>query len=208
MILILKIAMWTIQLIALISAINFWKYYKKTPTKVFLWLLVMVLISELLATALKEIFYLKNFAVYNLLTIVTFLIYLNWFKSVNVKQHFVKISFIIFILTIGYSLFVTNFFNELFSIVWFIGAILIMLNAILFYYNLLQNKDVITYSHSPQFWIATGLLIYHIGYLPMLLFKDYIGSNTLYYRLPILLLNFILYGSFIKSFTCFKTQNI
>ena len=208
MILLLKIAMWTIQLIALISAINFWKYYKKTPTKVFLWLLVMVLISELLATALKEVFYLKNFAVYNLLTIITFLIYLNWFKSVNVKQHFVKISFVIFILTIGYSLFVTNFFNELFSIVWFVGAILIMLNSILFYYNLLQNKDVITYSHSPQFWIATGLLIYHIGYLPMLLFKDYIGSNTLYYRLPILLLNFILYGSFIKSFTCFKTQNI
>lgn len=206
--LLLKIAMWTIQLIALISAINYWKYIKNSPYRLFLSLLIIVVITEPAASLIKEVFKLKNYAVYNVLSVFSFFIYLYWFKRINSKNNFINISLIVFALATVISAFTESFFYSIWSIAWFIGAILVLLNSVVFYSELLNKKEVVKFTNLPEFWIVTGLLVYHIGFLPMLLFKEYIGANTLYYRIPILILNVILYGSFIIAFKCKKTQNI
>lgn len=206
--LLLKIAMWIIQLMALISAINYSKHTKNAPNRVFLLLLIVVVIAEPTATLLKEVFSLKNYVVYNTLSVFSFFTYLYWFKCVKTKQWLIKVSWIIFVLAIAVSAITESFFYKLWNITWFTGAILVLLNAITYYSELLNQKDVVKYSDLPEFWLATGLLIYHIGFLPMLLFKDFFDANSLYYRIPILILNLILYGSFIIAFKCKKTQNI
>lgn len=206
--LLLKIVMWTIQLMALISAINYWKSIKNTPHRVFLPLLIVVVIAEPTATLLKEVFSLKNYVVYNTLSVFSFSFYLYWFKRIKIKQWLVKLSWIIFVLAIAVSAITESFLYKIWNIAWFTGAILVLLNSIVFYSELLNKKEVVKYTNLPEFWIVTGLLIYHIGFLPMLLFKDYFDANTLYYRIPILILNLILYGNIIIAFKCKKTQNI
>ncbi len=200
--------MWIVQIMALIIAIIYWKHYKNTFQRYFLLLLFLIVVSEISATIVKEIFGLRSFPIYNVLSILSFLFYLFWFKKDLNQKQLVNSLLVLFSIATLFSAYKDRFIHGLMEIMWIAGAVTILISSFLFYLDLLNNKEVVKYKSTPKFWIVTGLLIYHIGYLPLLLFKDYIGANTFYYRVPILILNIILYGSFIKSFLCWKPRNI
>ena len=204
----LKVGMWIVQIMALIFAIIYWKHYKNTFQRHFLVLLFFIVVSEISATIVKEVFGLRSFPIYNLLSIFSFLFYLFLFKNNLDKKQAVNGLLILFCIATLFSAYKDRFIHGFMEIMWITGAVTILISSFMFYLDLLNNKEVIKYKSTPKFWIATGLLIYHIGYLPLLLFKDYIGANTFHYRVPVLILNIILYGSFIKSFLCWKPQNI
>jgi len=208
MILGLKIALWSVQILALITSIKYWKFYKNTSQRNFLYLLALIVFSEILATYIKEGTQYKNYPIYNLLSVISFLFYLFWLYTISARKKITKAFFILFVLATIISVFTESFMYSIWNISWMTGAVLVLLATTLFYSDLLKDNDILNYKNTQKFWIVTGLLIYHIGYLPMLLFSDYIGSNSMYYRIPIFILNIILYGSFIKSFLCSKAQKI
>ena len=200
--------MWSIQIIALISAIIYWKYYKNTSQRYFLYLLIVIVFFEILATYIKEGTPYKNFPIYNLLSLFSFLFYFYWFRLVLKEKKWLKPMLVVFIISTCYSLFTQDFFYNLWAEMWYVGSVFILFNAFLYYNELLNKTTLLNYKKSAEFWVATGLLMYHVGFLPLLLFMDYYSSNHYYYRLPILILNIILYSCFIKSFLCLKPQKI
>lgn len=204
--LLLKILMWLTQIGAIIFAIVYWKYYKSTNQRHFFHLLILIFISEILATVLKEVFDKPNYAIYNTLSFVTQFFYLIWFYRVSDKKLVLKSGLLIYVLIAICSVFFESFFHGLNKTLWFSGAIIILFNATYYFYLLLKENEIIHFLKDQTFWITTGLLIYHIGYLPLLFFLeiDLFKSDTLYYRIPVLLLNIVLYGCFSKSFTCSK----
>ena len=211
MILILKILLWLSIAIALISAIVFWKYYKYSLQRYFPHLLVLILVTEILSTTLKEFITGFNASpLYNILSIISIYFYLIWFFLILKKSNLIKIGIYIFSASIIFSIFKYSFLSEIYKTMWFTGAILILIASVIYYNILLKDDNLLYYKSNQTFWISSGLLIFYIGYLPLLLFFSYgyIKSNSLYYRIPVLLLNFALYGSFAKSFICSKNLKI
>jgi len=203
-----KILMWLAQLAGVIFAIIYWKYYKNTNQRYFLQLIILIFLSEILSTTLKEVYGIPNYFIYNILSFVTQLFYLIWFYKISDEKFILKVGILIYGLSVIYCLIFNSFLGGLYKMMWYTGAILILFNAIFYFNKILKKDEIIYYQKNQVFWIVTGLLIYHLGYLPLLFFIDVelFKSNTLYYRIPVLLLNLVLYGCFIKSFLCSKTQ--
>lgn len=201
-----KILMWLTWATALIFAITYWKYYKNTKQRYFLHLLVLIFATEIMSTVQKDYFEAPNYFYYNILSFITQLFYLIWFYKVSDKNLVLKSGILVYVLIAICSVFFEPFFHGLNKTLWFSGAIIILFNATYYFYLLLKENEIIHFLKDQTFWITTGLLIYHIGYLPLLFFLeiDLFKSDTLYYRIPVLLLNIVLYGCFSKSFTCSK----
>ncbi len=204
----LKIALWSILVLALIIGVLNWNKFKKTSQRYFLYLIAVVLFSEGLATYMKEVLNYSNYPIYNILSLLLFLFYFYWFNLILKTKKWFKPVTVIFTVSILISLFTESFFNGIWKVMWSIGAVLVLFCVYLYYSELLHKPLVIKFQKMPEFWIVTGVLMYHIGFLPLLLFMTFFDSNTYYYRIPILILNIILYSCFIKSFLCFKSRKI
>lgn len=204
--LLLKILMWLTQITALIFAIVYWKYYQNTKQRYFLHLLVLIFATEIMSTVQKDYFEAPNYFYYNILSFITQLFYLIWFYKVSDKNLVLKSGILVYVLIAFCSVFFEPFLRGLNKTMWFSGAILILFNATYYFYLLLKKDEIIYFQKDQTFWITTGLLIYHIGFLPLLFFFDigFFKTNIIYYRIAILILNIVLYGCFSKSFTCSK----
>ena len=201
----LIIILWSFQISACIAAILSSHRYKKTKQRLFLFFLIYVIITEASGYILS--YYRPNFPVYNVFTIVSGFFYLFWFRSILNQKKVITIFIVLFFGSIITSFLLEDFFESLWGISLILLAFLILCCVTLYFSKLLNSSTVIEFQKEQQFWICTGLLIFYLGFMPLLLFQDsYFKLVISDYLFAIMTLNSIMYGFFIISFLCLKEK--
>lgn len=196
--------MWLFQVAAFTAATITYKKYKNTNQKYFIYFLGFVLVVELLGYLIPQFFKIKSQFIYNIFTIVSFSFYLYWFNLILKRKRLINIGYILFTISIFFSIFFEDFFKGLWRISLTTGTVLVLFFSVLFYYDLLKRNEVFHYQKSQKFWIVTGLLVFYIAFLPIQLLQPYIKLGSINYRIAITFLSIILYGIFTISFLCTK----
>jgi hypothetical protein len=103
------------------------------------------------------------------------------------------------------SLFVDDYIIDFSRINTYTGTLVILILTNAYYVSLLKREEIVSFTRLPSFWIASGLLIFNIGYLPLTLLI-LSKSTFVLFDLSIVttLLTVVLYGCFIKAFLCPK----
>ncbi len=201
--LVLDILFWSAQITAFIVAVVQWKNYKETTERNFLFFLSYVLITEFLGYLIPVFFHIKSQFIYNIYILISFSFYLYWFYKLLNRPLLTCFLSLLFIASIIYSLMFDAFFTQLWRPALTAGTLILLVCATLFYADLLKQDKAIDYLRLRKFWIVSGLLIFHIGFLPLQLLQRYnniFASST--YRISLTILNIILYGFITIGLLC------
>lgn len=200
-----ELILWVFQIIAFLCAVFFWNTCKHTTQNYFAWFLAYVLITECVGyLGSKEGF--SNYIVYNVFTIISGFFYLFWFRRIFKQKQIQNLQIIVFAISIIVSLIFENIFNELFATALITLCILILINVISYYSQLLNSKHVLKFQYKQEFWICTGLLIFYLGFLPLLLFKDRLNEILDLYNIALTIINAFMFGFFAISFICIQKK--
>lgn len=204
-----------IEIIVLSFGILYYQRMKKSPFKLLVWLLLIVVIAESIGGYQRRILHIRNVEVYNISTCIEFITYgyLFWTSFSNKKlklitKYFIIIYPIIWLINI---LFIQGF-HVFHTYTMTIGSIYMILFSCLIFYEIFISNKKINLFKSPIFWLSTGLLFFYAGDLIngwFVKFTHKIKFNILDFTLFKLINNsliFILYFTFIKIFQCFKIQ--
>lgn len=200
----LKITSYSVLIIATLLALYKRKNILKSSEKYFVHYLIFVVAHELIAYIQVSVFGILTYVNYNCFDIITYSYFIYWFYKIIETKKTVVVLGVIYILSSTISLAIEDFFNSYLKINIFAGTIILLLLTFNFYIHYLKKKEVVNFIKNPQFWITTGLLIFNIGYLPILISFQIPGFNLFYTDFGITLLNVLMYGSFIKAFLCYK----
>lgn len=193
-------------LAALVAAIWFWKYYKNTSERYFLYYLIYSVLNEFLGFYFKRLFGIDNYIIYNIYMVVSFLFYLYWFQQILKNKILVYILVGFFTVCALYSSITEKMFEKLFRYAFIAGIICIISLTIYYFVKALQSEKITFFLKDSKFWIVTGLFLFHLGFLPILLLHDkLIITNTTYF-LVMTALNVVLYSCYIKAFICTKEK--
>ena len=190
------------QAAAFLAAVWFWRSYKHTTERYFLYFLTYVVLNEALAHAVQKYLDYPNCFLYNIYIIVSFTFYFYWFGLVLKETRHMKISMMVFLVSVGIGFFREDFFNDLWTTPMFVGSLLILFWTVRFFSTYLKDMHTERPTKDPRFWIASGLLIFHFGYLPINLMKNQLGPEDLAYGLILAMLNVVLNACYIISFLC------
>jgi hypothetical protein len=202
--------------IAFLSSLNAFRLDFPLHLKVFSVLLGLDFLVEFSATVIVNLFHIRtNVPLYNCFMLVETMTY-AWFFRTILTSRLLKgliggylILFPIFWVIIVFFVFGISSWN---SDVYIVESLFTVCMAAIFYYQLFTAPTLIRLTTSPEFWIATGLIIFYtcnLPYLGMLNFitKDYLSlAKGLLTLLQIL--NIIMYSLFTLAFLCTKTITI
>jgi len=202
--------------IAFLSSLNAFRLDFPLHLKVFSILLGLDFLVEFSATVVVNLFHIRtNVPLYNCFMLVETMTY-AWFFRTILTSRLLKglidsylILFPIFWIIIVFFVFGISSWN---SYVYIVESLFTVCLAAAFYYQLFTAPTLIRLTTSPEFWIATGLIIFYtcnLPYLGMLNFitKDYLSlAKSLLMLLQIL--NIIMYSLFTLAFLCTKTITI
>ena len=200
----IDIVMSLVQVICLVLSIYYYKFYKNSTEKHFVFFLSYVIITEILGYVLV---YNPNYSVqvvYNIFTIISFSFYLYWFSLILNKSSYIQVCALIFLISIVFQIVIDSSVNILWKIPLTTGTVILIVSSTLFYLKLLNSSEVINYFKSQKFWIVTGLLIFYVGFLPIQILQESINGLSIDYYLIIMLLNIFMYGSFSVGFIQLK----
>ncbi|HEY4063717.1 MAG TPA: hypothetical protein VGM30_17535 [Puia sp.] len=180
--------------------------------RLFSCLLGVTFVVELLAGILFRPHHISNTPLYNAFAGPEFWVYGFYYYQLIRVRLLRKIIFL-FLIIFPIFWFVTVFFLFGFTIwnsyVLITGSFFSVLFAIMYYYQLIIAKDIQSLRNLPEFWIATGMLVFYLGALP------YFGTlNFLldYYKIHrgvsrsllnvLKIVNTLMYGLFAYGFLC------
>jgi len=197
-----KILLHLTQGFALFFAIKFWDRYKNGDQRFFLHFMIYVVISEIIAFCLGYFTTVNNTFIYNIYVLICFVFYFYWFLKVQpAKKSMIKIIMIIFIVSYIYAVFQRQFFSSIMMVPFLVGTLSILILVSFLFTDMLKSEDVTEFKNSQKFWFATALLIFNIGFLPILFFQSVLDSHSSYHGLIMMILNVLLYGCFIIGFS-------
>jgi len=202
-----RICFFSILVITLIIAIWYWKYYKRTSERYFLWFLFYTLGHEVLGANYSYFFNGSNLILYNLYIFISFLFYFFWFHKV-LKNHkwIVYILLSIFVLSFTYEAIFNNIYLALYIIPFFMGTLGVVILTISYFIELINSNTIVVLKRLQKFWIVIGLLFFYIGFAFTLLFFDIFEFRSNLFHKSVLFLNGILYGCYVYGFICAKNQ--
>ncbi|HHC81052.1 MAG TPA: hypothetical protein ENK46_14320 [Flavobacteriia bacterium] len=171
-----------IELLAALVGTIFYYKYKHTYLKYFLFLLWYIFLSEFFVRYIidNKIDFFLHYSktgiiythwVYNILDTISFLVYYYiYYKSMSSNEKYKnwikKFAIAYIVISILNWSFIQNFFEELQSYLFIIGAIFLII-AILFYFiELLKSEKILVFHKNLLFWISIGLLLYYAGNIP------------------------------------------
>lgn len=194
----------TVLLAFLVSLLSF---YKKYPfhLKLFSILLGATFITELVATQIIK----RNSWVYNSFTGIEFTVYaLYFYKIIFISwlRKIIKGFILVFPLFWLVMVFFVTGFYKWNSYVIITGGCFTVCMALGYYYQLLYAKNDIHLSSSPEFWIATGMLVFYSCQTPYFGMMNFLIANYLPFARSflkvILVIDTAMYLTFIYAFLC------
>lgn len=113
--------------------------------------------------------------IYNLYDLIffPFFLYVYW-KSVpnEITKNVIGLGAILFVLVLVInSLFVNPFKHELWY-AYVVGSVVLIGSILAYLYSLRLNSSTSKIFGNLLFWISIGLLIFHLGYMPITIFKN------------------------------------
>lgn len=189
-----------IQLLACIAAIYFWKHYKNTYLWVFLPLMLYTLLNEILVQYLIMKDMNPGRLLYNLYSVISFLIYLYWFDKILKLEYWKWIILLVFLAVSGYDYSLHGFQRQFFKTGLTVQSIFLLSFSVIYYMRLLKDDKIINYMRIPEFWFILGLLTFYIAFTPLQLVTGLGLDIGKAYYIAIVILNFILYGCYIIGF--------
>lgn len=149
--------------------------------------------------------------IYNLYDLIffPFFLYVYW-KSIsnNKTKEVIKYGGMLFILTIIINSFIANPMKYELWYAYLVGALLIIFSTLTYLNSLLSKATFSDLSKNLLVWVSIGLLIFHLGYLPITIFKNaHLELTTQDFanvRKILVGLIFIMYGCFFFGFMRMK----
>ncbi len=214
---VLKTTLNVFELTAACTGFILWKKWKHTHWKWFSIFLAFIFITEILAKIFYNTNGLKQFNpfVYRYINIPVFILFYLWILSIPIKIKAKNILQVIFIS--GYILLFLceefifkKFFRNFGSISYQFGALGILCMSLIYYINIINTNDILTYKFNIHFWVSVGLIIYMITTLPFnamrnTLFKEHYSIAMAYWYFTFLF-NYMMYSFFIIGFIWGKAK--
>ncbi len=201
-----------ISLAFLVSLVSFkWNY--PFHLKLFSILLGLTFLTELLATQIvvKYFHWKSNTSVYNSFTIVEFLAYAYYYYRIITVvwiRNIIKGFMYLFPFFWFVSVFLVFRFTQWNSYVVIVGGLFSVFCSLGYYYQVLHSKTDIHLRTQPEFWIATGMLIYYSCQVPYFGMLNYLINHYLLLARSLLnvllVINTSMYLIFIYAFLCKK----
>lgn len=181
-------------------ALYFWSSYKTTPQRIFMPFLLYVLCNEILAYYMLNHLKLITQPLYNVYTIVAFFVYFYWFWQVLEKPKWIWVFPLLFLSAIVFDDINESFTQSLWSSSVLVLSVMSIFCSLAFFGKLLMSDNVIHYYKMQSFWVVAGVLIFFIGFVPLLLFQGILKGQTQTYQAVLAILNTVYYSFFIIGF--------
>lgn len=219
--------------ISAVTGLIYYKKYKHTNAKYFIWFLVYILFFEILAgytslvenheslydvkLYLKGTIFEKNYWVYNLFWNILSTLFISFYylKVLKSKKYsfVVRCATYIFVLfSIGYVTFNMDdfFYSNVIPIK--IAAVSVIFLCIMFYFIEILNGDkILTFYRSFNFYVSTALLIWWLVTAPVMFYQIYFSKadwNFVFLRWQIFLFaNFFMYSMFTVAIIYSKPED-
>jgi len=206
-------------------------YYKKQPSKPIKYLVLYLGFTILVETIgfytffidewvflsfLKDTSFEKNFWLYNIYMIISFLFYalfFKWFLRNTKTIRFLDILSGLFLITsISILIFSDVLFIKYSAITLISGTILVLISIFSYYLELINSDRILNLSKSVIFYISVGVLIFHLCLTPVFIFSSLLinkstPENIIFYSSLLKVGNYILYSSFILGFIITAKSN-
>jgi hypothetical protein len=139
---------------------------------------------------------------YTVYDIVTYPFVSIYFYLVLNKDKRILFLAICYIIALSVSL-ITEDLSQSLHIQSVVGTIVTFLYTVIYFTSLLKSDKLLNFIRLPGFWIAVGLLIFNLGYLPITfsLSADILPSRTTVYTIVSLVAIF-LYSCYTIAFLC------
>lgn len=222
----LKRSIYFVEIICAIVASITYRSFKNSPSKIFLPFLWYIVITETIGLfplinyhypdsifiqSLKFIvpdaLIKVNAWVYSIYSIVSFCVFLYYYKMLTVKEGYsryilyliiIYVLFVIYDHSINYKLFNSNM--TMIIIHKIAGVLCTLIASFIYLQTVFKSDEIFTFHKTLPFWITIGLLFFNLVTVPIFLFAfQFKMSQSIYvYILPIS--SYIMYGSFIVGF--------
>ena len=201
------------EIVAFLFAIIYWRRYRKSTERIFLFLLGYTVVTEQFGTSLANYFDVSHYFVYNIYKVVSFSVYFYWFCLILKRKIFAYLFLTIFLLITLYLALVKSFWGESWVLLNTFGSIFTIICVGIYYLELMGLNTIYKTTRSQKFWIASGLFIFYLGYLPLNLFQfdenpPFILDGTQMYIRSFIHMSLcvFLYGFYIISFICIRKK--
>lgn len=219
--------------ISVLTGLLYYKKYKHTNVKYFIWFLIYILSFEILAgytklldqqeslydvkMFLKGTLFERNYWVYNLFwgVLSTLFISFYYLKVLKSKKNSIVVkyaTYIFMLFSISYVIF--NIDDFFFSIVIpvKIAAVSVIFLCVMFYFIEILNGDkILTFYRSFNFYVSAALLIWWLVTTPVMFYQIYFSTadwNFVFLRWQIFLFaNLFMYSIFTVAFIYSKPEN-
>ncbi len=197
-----------LELLAAIFALVHYDKYKGSKEGIFLYFLWYTFLLDVTGAVLGYGFEQNNIWLYNAYTITSFSFYFYWYSTILERKGpkiAIPIFVAVFVIVAVASLFVQKWL-EYHSYTFATGALFVLVLTVIHFYQLLRSDEVLNIKHKLSFWISTGLLLFYMGMIPLMLLSKYLGFGGGSYYIILVSLNAILYGCYIIGFVWTKKK--
>jgi|TARA_R100000479_G_scaffold33554_3_gene14041 hypothetical protein len=190
-----------VSVLVLFSAILGWYYIHankkaKLATKYFVYFLLLTTLVEIIGayapiayfseykyfSFVEGTLFEENYWLYNIYALISFFIYVNYFKwhlENKLQRNLVSILLVLFVigLIIDFSI-SGNFFNGYSAFGDIAGTLLVLFSISLYYYQLLTSDEILNFNTSLPFYISIGAILLHLVLTPLFIYSGYFDSES------------------------------
>lgn len=189
----------------------------------FVWFLWLTVFVELIATYagvayhsnykyfsfIKGTPFAGNYWMYNIYSIIAFVAYIclftfhlhnrRWRKGlIFTTGAFIFASILYLLLTDVYFIAHSDF-------TFIVGSLIVLTSIGVFYWELLKSDEILSINRSIHFYISVGALVYHLGFVPLVIYSRYyiLETNPEFVKIYVFILygiNYFLYSLYILGF--------
>ena len=164
------------EIITAILALVFYKKYKGTFLRYFLFIIWYSIVNEVFAMYYAKHINENNLVLFNVNKVLEFSFYLFLYRSlVETKIH--KKTITVFIVLYYFSLlincFFQNFLYEYFSNTYFLGAVFIISSIVMYFSEILNSEKIIYINRTFIFWLSIAVFLLYITSIPFKVMMNY-----------------------------------
>ena len=130
---------------------------------------------------LKDTFLRKNYWLYNVYNIISYLVYIWYFREQVKSTLFKKCLYVISVFYFFSSLlnlFVSDvYFDSYASYTFIVGTVFVFISVAFYYYEILQSDRILDFHRSISFYISIGALVFHLVVTPLLIYSKYFNVS-------------------------------
>ncbi len=208
------------EIIAFLTGIFYYQKNKTKPTLYLVWFLGITVFSELFGWYaffvetgflhfLKGTPFETNYWCGNIYSLISYLLYINYFKWYLSTKGSITIinwvSIVFLVVSILEIIFSGGYFVKFMPISNILGTLFVFLSISFYYLELLKSDQILQVHKSLPFYVSVGALIFHLCTTPLFLYSSYLSNSidpgfVSLYKQIIFGSNYLLYSIYIAGF--------